>query len=195
MAAKSVVLEGYGQIMISPIAIKEKSMETVDPSGNPVKREMVGEGRKTVYKTQDGTEIPSSQLCKKIIIEDEEIIAPKFTMSKEIARDNIEEIEDNGLIYTALDRKFYSVVTDNETLKDLVMNQNKTLSYPFTAGQGWKMWRGVLTNWSGKMIMVCCRGDLTKEIEKYSDDTVSFEIELVPQQQNMKKLVKAMAMV
>jgi len=108
-------------------------METVDPSGNPVKREMVGEGRKTVYKTQDGTEIPSSQLCKKIIIEDEEIIAPKFTMSKEIARDNIEEIEDNGLIYTALDRKFYSVVTDNETLKDLVMNQNKTLSYPFTS--------------------------------------------------------------
>jgi len=35
MAAKSVVLEGYGQIMISPIAIKEKSMETVDPSGKP----------------------------------------------------------------------------------------------------------------------------------------------------------------
>lgn len=195
MAAKSLKLEGYGTVMISSINIKEPDFETVDPTGAPVEHKTIGERARSVYVTKDGAEISSSQVCKKIEIEGEDIIAPKFQQSKEVAKDNIEEIDDNGLIYRAMDRKFYSVVCDNPKLKDLVINQHKSLQYPFVAGGGWKIWKGILTNWNGKLIMVCCRGDLQKELEKYSEETLELEIEVIPQHKNMKQLVKAMAMV
>lgn len=193
MPAKSLVLEGYGNIMINPIAIKDKDYETVDPTGQPVKREVIGTRAKTVYKTPEGVEVPSNQLCKKIEVEDEEIIAPKFQPSKEVGRDNIQEVTDNGIIYRALDRKFYNVVTDNQQLKDLIISQHRTLEFPFVGGLGWKMWKGVLTNWNNKLMLVACRGDIQKELEKYNEDTVELELEIIPQQKNMKKLVKAMA--
>jgi hypothetical protein len=60
------------------------------------------------------------------------------------------------------------------------------------AGSGFKIWQAVLTNWGNKPLLVCCRGDLTKELEKYSDDTVEIEIDVMPQQKNMKKLIQAM---
>lgn len=195
MAAKSVVLEGYGAIMISSINVNEKDLESVDPSGSPVVTEYRGTSAKRVYVNGDGVEVPSSQVCKKVTIEDEDLILPKFKQTKEVDADSIAVLEDNSLIYRALDRKFYSVVTDNDKIRDLVINQNKSLQFPFTAGNGWKIWNAVLTNWRGKMIMVGCRGDLAKELEKFADDTVEFELEIIPQQKNMKKLVKAMAMI
>jgi len=190
--AKSVVLDGYGTIMINPIDIKEQEFETVDSQGNPVTQKTIGTRAKTIYVTKDGTEVSSGQLCKKFIVEDEEMIVPKFSPSKEIDGENIELIEDNSLIYRALDRKLYNVVTDNAKLKNLVLKENKSLQFPVTFGSGWKIWQGVLTNWNGKMLLVACRGDLQRELEKYSDDTVELEIEVIPQQKNMKKLVTAM---
>jgi len=192
--AKSLELTGYGTIMINPIDIKEKEFETCDAAGNPVTQKTIGTRAKTVYVTKDGSELSSGQLCKKFIIEDEEIICPKFSPSKNVDKENVEVIDDNGLIYSALDRRFYNVVTDHEVLKDLVLNQHKSLKFPVTFGSGWKIWQGILTNWHGKMLLVACRGDLVKELEKYSDDTVELEIEVLPQQKNIKKLVKAMAM-
>ena len=35
MAAKSIVLGGYGTVMVQPISIKDKESETVDTAGNP----------------------------------------------------------------------------------------------------------------------------------------------------------------
>jgi hypothetical protein len=195
MPAKSLKLESYGVVMINPISIKDKELETVAPTGDAVERSMEGTRARTVYKTAEGVEIPSSQLCKKMDVEGEEIIVPKFQPSKEIPKDNITEIEDNSIMYRALDRKFYNVVTDNAELKDLVINQNKSLEFPFVGGLGWKMWKAVLTNWNGKLMLIACRGDIAKELEKYDEDTVSLELEIVPKQQNMKKLVKAMAMI
>jgi len=167
MAAKSVKLEGYGTVMIAPINIKEKELETVDPLGRPVISEIVGTRAKTVHKSVDGTEIPSNRLCKKIVIDGEEIITPKFNPTKEVAKEDITELDENGLVYTALDRKFYNAVTDSESLKELVIKQNKTLSFPFSAGSGFKLWNSMLTNWNGKLLMVCCRGDLKEELAKY----------------------------
>jgi len=195
MTAKSIKLDGYGTIMINPISIKDKEFETVDPTGATLKRTTVGTRAKTVYVTEDGTEIPNSQVCKKIVVEEEEIIAPKFQLSSEISNENISQIDDNGIIYRALDRKFYNVVTDNEAIKDMVINQNKTLEFPFVAGSGWKIWKGVLTNWNNKLLLVCCRGDIQKELKKYSEETLEIEIGVMPQQKNMKKLVKAMCMI
>lgn len=193
MGAKSVELTGYGIIMINPIDIKEQEFETVDTQGNPVTQKTIGTRAKTVYVTKEGTEISSGQLCKKFVVEDEEIICPKFSPSKQIDTENIEVIEDNQLVYSALDRKFYNVVTDNTKIKDLVLKQNKSLKFPITFGSGWKLWNGILTNWSGKLLLVACRGDLVRELDKYSDDTVELQIEVIPQQKNMKKLIKSLA--
>ena len=195
MPAKSLKLEGYGVVMVNPIAIKDKALETVDPTGKPVERTVEGERAKTIYKTDEGVIIPGNQLCKKMDIEGEEIIVPKFQPSKEIPNDNITEISDNSIMYRALDRKFYNAVTDNQELKDIIINQNKSLEFPFIGGLGWKMWKAVLTNWNGKLMLIACRGDIAKELAKYDEDTVELELEVLPQQKNMKKLVKAMAMI
>lgn len=194
MPAKTVVLEGYGTIMLNSINVKDGDFETVDSEGRPLTYKKEGEGR-SFYVNPDGVEVPRSQVCKKIPVEDEEIVASKFEITKQVAQDNINEIDDNGLIYRGLERKFYSVVTDNAKIKDLVLNQNKSLEFPFVAGQGWKIYKGILTAWQGKLLLVGCRGDLQKELDKFADDVVEFEIEAIPQQKNMKKLVKAMAMV
>lgn len=191
MAAKSVLLGGLGTIMINPIAINQKEYETVDPAGRPVQSKMVGTRAKTVYTTEDGSEIPSTQLCKRIEVEGEDLILPKFNPSKEIPEENVNIIDDASLVYTAIERKFYNVVTDNQKIKDLVLKENKSIEYPFAAG-GWKIWRAILTNWNGKLLMVCCIGDLKKELEKYSEETVELEIEAIPQTKNMKKLMMAL---
>ncbi len=195
MVAKSILFDGYGAVSIQPISIKDKETETVDSEGNPLTLKYSGERAKSFYVTAEGVEVPRSQVCKKINVEDEDMILSKFSPTKEIAKDNIKEIDDVSLIYNGIDRKFYSVVTDNEKIKDLVITQNKSLEFPFIAGGGWKIWRGILTNWNGKILMVLVRGDIQKELEKYSEETVEFEIDIIPQQENMKKLVTAMAMV
>lgn len=193
MGAKALELKGYGTIMINPIDIKEQEFETVDPQGNPVSSKTIGTRAKSIYVTADGTEVPNSQVCKKFVVEDEEIICPKFSPSKDIDTENIEVIDDNALVYSALDRKFYNVVTDNQKVKDLVLKENKSLKFPITFGSGWKLWNGILTNWSGKLLLVACRGDLVRELDKYTEDTVELQIEVIPQQKNMKKLIKSLA--
>lgn len=195
MAAKSVLLEGYGTIMIQPINIKDKDYEVVDPTGKSVEHKTIGTKARSVYVTADGIEVPNSQVCKKIPIEGEELIIPKFEPTKEVAADNILVIDDGSLVYRAIDRKFYNVVTDNKKIKELVIEQNKSLEFPFIAGSGWKMWKGILTNWNNKLLLVACQGDIQRELEKYSEETVELELEIIPKQENMLKLVKAMAMV
>jgi len=190
--AKSVVLDGYGTIMINPIDIKEQEFETVDSQGNPVTQKTIGTRAKTIYVTADGTEVPSGQLCKKFIVEDEEIICPKFNPTKEVSKEDIEILDDKTQIFSALERKFYNVVTDNQKIKDLILKENKSLRFSAAYGSGWKVWQTILTNWNGRLLLVACRGDLVKELEKYSDDTVELAIEVIPQQKNMKKLVMAL---
>ena len=194
MGAKSLELQGYGTLMVQPINVKEKEWETVDSSGNPLQTKTVGTRAHTGYFTPDGAEVPSSRICKKIFVEDEEMILPKFSPTKEVAAENITEIEDAGLIYRAMDRKFYNVVTDNQKIKDLILKEGKSLTFPLCAGSGWKIWNGILTRWQDKLILVGCIGDIAKELEKYSEETVELEIESMPQQKNMKKLVAALAM-
>ena len=60
-------------------------------------------------------------------VEGEELVVPKFQPTKEVVEENISEIEDAGLIYRAMERKFYNVVTDNEKIKSWI---------------SWKRWLG-----------------------------------------------------
>jgi len=192
MPAKEIRLEGYGKIFINTINVEDVDYDTVDQSGQPLTHKMVGRG-KSVYMTQDGTEVPSSSVCKKIVMDDGEvIIAPKFSQTKEVMKQDIELSDDNSMVYNAIEKKLYNVTTDSAEIKELVLKQHKTLIFPFCAGNGWKLWNTALTYWNNKLIMVGCRGDLTKELEKYDEDTVEIKLEMIPQQQNMKRLVKAM---
>jgi len=195
MAAKSIYLEAYGAISINPINIKDKEAETVDTAGNPLTLKYSGTRATSNYVNADGIEIPRSQVCKKIRVEDEDMIISKLNPTTEVIKDNISVTDDVSLVYNGIDRKFYNAVTDNEKIKELVIKQNKALVFPFVAGGGFKIWKGMLVNWHSKLLMVAVRGDIQKELEKYSEDTVEIELDICPQQQNMKKLVMAMAMV
>jgi hypothetical protein len=192
MAAKSVKLDGFGVIHMIPINLKEVEAETVDSAGNPLTHKMVGERARSIYVNTDGIEVPRNQVCKKFVVEDEEIIAQKFNPTKEVIAENISVIDDNGLIYRGLDRKFYNISCSDQKITDLVLKEGKSLIFPICFGSGYKIWQGVLTNWNNRLLLVACRGDIAKELEKYNDDTVEIEIGLVPQQKNMKKLVMAM---
>jgi len=192
MAAKSIALEGYGNIMINPVNFKERESETVDMTGQPLEHKTIGERSRSAYVTKEGIEIPNNKVCKKMDIDGEALIVPKLSPTKEVANTDIEVLEDNGLIYSAIERKIYYVVTDNEKIKELVLNQHKTLQFPAAFGSGWKGYNALLTHWNNKILLVGCRGDLRKELDKYSEEVVDIEIETVPQ--NMKKIVKAMCM-
>jgi hypothetical protein len=196
MVFKEVNLEGYGKILIQPINIKEKEWDNVDPQGKEITSERIGESAKTVYKNSDGVEVPRNQLCKKISIEGEDLILKKFEQTKKVSKEDIEELDDPSLIYTALDRKFYAVTTDNPTIKKLVIDENKSLSFSFVAGGGFKIWRAILTNWHGKLLLVGCIGDLAKELEKYSEETVEIELDIINtiSPEKARKLLKVMAM-
>lgn len=196
MVFKEVNLEGYGKILIQPINIKDKEWESVDPEGKSVFSERVGQGAKTVYKNGDGVEVPRNQLCKKISIEGEDLVLRKFEQTKKVSKDDIEVIDDSSLIYTALDRKFYAVTTENPALKKLVIDEGKSLAFGFVAGGGFKMWKAILTNWQGRLLMVGCIGDLTKELEKYTEETVEIELDVINtiSPEKARKLLKVMAM-
>lgn len=191
MPTKSIKLEGYGTIMISPVKFVDKDYETVDSTGKPLTTKTIGERAKTVYVNSDGVEIPRSDICKKVELDGEEIILPKFSITKEVAKSDIEEIEDNSAVYNAIERKVYHVVTDSDKLKEL-LKSGKTLRFAAAFGSGWKGYNTLLTRWKDQIVLVGCRGDLTKELDKFSEDTVDIEVEVIPQ--NMKKVVKAMVM-
>ena len=50
-----------------PVNIKGREYETVDMTGNPVERKVEVKG-KSSYVNNEGTVIPTGQLCKKIIV-------------------------------------------------------------------------------------------------------------------------------
>lgn len=194
MGARKLKLEGYGNLMIAPVNVEDKEYETVDSLGRPVTKKYVGEGKKTIYLNAEGVEIPSKSLCKKIPVDGEDLILGKFQPTKEVEKENIEVLEDPSLAYRAAKRKMYKVTTDSAELKDLIMNKHKSLQFPFTAGYGNQMWNGILMNWSGKMVIMCCISDYTELLTKYDEETVNFVVEAIPQVKDVKKLMKAMTM-
>lgn len=188
---KSIELEGFGKIMLNPIDIKDSEAETVDSAGNPVSHKQEG-NVKRFYMNNEGTIIPNNMVCKKFLVDGEEVIAPKLSPTAKIARDDIEISDENSDIYNAIERKIYNVFTDNQKLKEL-LKKSKVLKFPFVAGNGWKVYNGVLSAWKDKLVLVGCRGDINKALDEFNDDTVELEIDLIPQKETAKKLLKAVA--
>lgn len=192
MANRSVEIEGYGTITINPINIKDKEYENVDLSGKPLKwikgKVVVGH-----YESEEGIEIPNSQMCKKVDVEGEEVLIQKFKPTSKVEIDDVEVVSDNQEIYTAIERKPYKVFTDSKKINKLVLEENQTLKFPITFGNGFKIYNGVLTNWKGQLILCGCKGDINEVLEKYQDDVVDIEIEAIPKNMNKKKLLKVMA--
>jgi len=192
MANKQIDLQGYGRIVIVPINFKDKEYETVDMEGNALTYQK-GTTERGRYTNEEGIEVPSSHLCKKIEIDGETIIQPKMTPTKEVEEEDIEVIDDNGQLYSAIDRKIYSVFTENSKIKDLILKQNKSLRFPFIAGSGYKIYEAILTAWQDKIILCGCRGDIQDALKMYSDEIVDIEISLIPEKPQTKRLMKALA--
>ena len=190
MPAKTLELEGYGKVVLNPVNIKDKDYEVCDNEGNALKLTVEGKRARTVYKTKEGAEIPSTQVCKKFVIEGEEIIANKMNPTNKVEEDDIEQLEENGMIYNSIERKFYNVSTDNKKIKKL-LDEGKSLKFPFIAGLGWKAYEAILTKWKDHLVLVGCRGDINEALDVYRDETVELEIDVIPQGKKAKKLLKA----
>jgi hypothetical protein len=117
---------------------------------------------------------------------------PKLTPTSKVEMDDVEVSEDNSEIYSAIDRKAAKVFTDSKKLNKLILEENKTLKFPLTLGTGYKMHNGILTNWKGQIGLFGCRGNIDEAFEKYQDEVVDIEIEMMPTM-DKKKLLKAMA--
>lgn len=193
MVNKQIELESYGTIVINPINFKDKEYENVDLESNPlswVSGKMATIGH---FVNAEGIEVPSSQVCKKVEVEGETILIQKFHPTDSVEKVDIEEVDDNTEIYTAIERKPYKVFTENKKLSDLILKENKTLKFPLVVGNGYKMYTGVLTNWKGQIILCGCRGDINEVLAKYQDDAVDIVIETIPQKQQTKRLLKVFA--
>ena len=194
MVYKKLEIEGIGKVLYQPIKVQEQETEDVSADGQPVERCSVGERAKTVYKLGDGTEIPSTQVCKKFVVDGEDIIMRKFKLTEKIGKDEIEYLDDKNLVYGATERKFYTVTTESSELKKLVLGEGKTLLFPFSAGNGFKVWNAALTSWNGSLAMVLIRGNVDKAYEMANDVEPCIQVDILPEQtENKKKLLKAIA--
>lgn len=192
MVNREIDIEGFGKVIINPINFKDKEYSNVDLNGNEVKwisgkMETIGH-----FEDENGNEIPKNQVLKRIEVEGENIDIPKFKPTTEIQNDDIEVVEDNQSVYTAIERKMYKVFTETKKLRELILEQNKTLKFPISFGNGYKLYEGYLTNWKGQMVLFGVRGDINKVLDKYEDDIVEIEVEAIPNI-NKKKLLKAIA--
>jgi hypothetical protein len=191
---KELNIEGFGSVLYQPVGVVEQELENVAPDGSSLTRTTVGERAKTVYKTTDGTEIPGTQVCKKLEVDGETVIVKKFMPTKDIAKEDTEVTEDKDVVWNAIDRKFYIVKCNDNNLKRTILDEGKTITFPFSAGAGFKVWKAALTNWNGKVAMVLCRGNISKAFESFTDEEVEINIPAMDVK-NQKKLLKAIAMV
>lgn len=190
---RQIEIEGYGTIVINPINFKDKEYESVDLEGKPLKW-VAGKMAKTGYfVNEDGLEVPISQVCKKVNIEGEDILIQKFKPTSKIQQEDIEITDGNEDIYTSIERKPYKVFTENKRLKEMILDNQKTLKFPLVVGSGYKIYNGILTNWKGQIILCGCRGNINEVLKKYEDDAVDIEIETIIQKPNTKKLLKALS--
>lgn len=191
---RTIEFEGLGTINIIPINIKDKEYENCDLEGKPLNW-VKGTSTRGHYTNSEGLEIPTSQVYKKIEIDEETIIQPKMSATSEVTTDEIEIIEDNSAIYKAIERSVYKVFTESKNIKKLILEEKKTLRFPFIAGQGFKLQEGYLTDWKGELILCGVRGDFDEILKNFKDDIVDIELEIIPQQspQMKRKLLQVLA--
>lgn len=189
MVAKKLKIEGYGDIFLQVVDVKDPEGEDCTADGKPLIKSWIGEGKHQVFKTAEGVVVESSQVCKKFNINGKEIVTGKLPITKEVKKAKIKEIEGKEVVYKALDKKVYNVTTDCDALKQKVVTEGKTLTFPITFGTGYKGWLGVLTSWNGKLILFGCRGDIDKALEKYTEETIEISIEEPTQQEEFLEAV------
>lgn len=192
MANRTIEITSYGSIVINPINFNEKEYESVDLSGEPLKW-ISGTATRGHWVNKEGLEVPNSQMCKKVNVEGEDVLIQKLEPTNKVDMEDIEVTEDNQDIYTAIDRKMYKVFTDSEKIKKLILEEGKSLRFPFVAGNGFKMYDGILTKWQGQIVLCGCRGNINDSLEKYQDNVVDIEVSAIPKNINKKQLLKAMA--
>jgi hypothetical protein len=193
MDMKKISLEGYGDINLIGVEFKDAEGETVDSQSNVLTHSIEGRGR-SIYRKADGTEVANKDVCKKFVIEGEPQIISKVKPTTKIEKEDIQELEDknNGIMQRAVDRKIFRIHTDSPKIKELV-GSGKALVFPVALGSGYKVWKGVVNMWetaNGRKVpaLFCCRGDIDRAFEEFSDDTIEIEIPVSDNSQQVKKL-------
>lgn len=188
MPNRQIEIEGYGVIIYNTINVKDKEYENVGLDKKPLKW-VSGSAIRGHFENEQGLAVPDSQVMKKVELEGETFFVGKLKPTSEVSADDVEIVDDNSEIYTAIERKSYKVFTDSPKLKKLLVDEKKTLKFPVTFGNGYKVYSGVLTLWNGQMVLCGCRGDINEVLKQYVDDEVEIEIAtIVPQ---AKKLLRA----
>ena len=190
MANKIINLAGYGRVVYTPINIKEKDFEKVDINGNPITW-IKGSATRGYYEDKEGNEVPTSHVRKKVEIDGEVILVPKFNPTTDVSSDEIEILDNDDEVQSAVTRKAYNAFTDSEKLKKIILKDKKSLKFPLVIGHGDTMYNGILTEWKGQIGLFGVLGNLNDGFKKFSDETVEIEISSIPL--DRKKLLRAIA--
>lgn len=182
---KTLKLDG-AELFVRRIEMKDKEYPSVSMDGKAVTSKRVGEGAKTVYTTEDGTEIPSNQVCK--LINGKPI--PKLKRTAEIKKPTTGTLTNAILedISNYQSREIFIVNTENKAFKDKIVKKNGYYSFFYTNGNGWKVGKAFLLS-AGKyfkteldaMVMLVCGDYITPAkfgeiLESCSDESVELNI-------------------
>jgi hypothetical protein len=194
---KKIELGGYGTISITPLKFKDQEGVAVDSDGNELKYVIEGKGT-SKYVRKDGTEVPRSEVCKKLNVDGEDIVVPKFKPTTKIDNDVISVVEDtqhNNCELWALDRSWYLAQVLGKVKAQL--DEGMVFEFPLVVASGHKLWKAVLRNTkledgSIAPVMFTIRGDARKAIKQFLDNPIEIELPLATEQkQSIQKIFKS----
>jgi hypothetical protein len=196
---KKIELAGHGSIQITGLKFADQEGTPVDKDGTPLKYVLEGKGT-SKYVKPDGTEVNRKDVCKKLVVDGEDIIVPKFNPTTKIDEDVIAVYEPeahSNCELKAIEKSWYLVNAYGKVKEEL--EAGKTIEFPLVVGSGFKIWKGVLKkytlpNGTACHMLFTIRGDIDKAIERFLDDPVEFEMPVSEQKQNISKLSKAIGL-
>jgi hypothetical protein len=197
---KKIELVGHGSIQITGLKFAEQEGTPVDKEGNVLKYVVEGKGT-TKYVNLEGVEVPRNEVCKKLVIDGEDMVLPKFAPTTRIDEDVISVYDaeaHSNCELRAIEKSWYLVNAYGKVKEEL--EAGKAIEFPVVMGSGFKVWKGVLKQHAlpnGKVcnMLFTVRGDIDKAIEQFLDDPIEFEMPVMGEQkQNISKLSKAIGL-
>jgi len=194
---KKIELQGYGTITINPLRFKDQDGISVDADGNELKYTIEGKGVGRYTRLSDGTEVPRGDVCKKLVIDGEDVVLPKFKPTTTIEMDVINVVSkgehNNGELW-GLDRSIYLAGVAGKIRQEL--DNGNVFEFPLVVASGHKLWRAILKNveldGSVAPVMFCVRGDARTAIRQFLDNPIEIELPIASEQKdNIKKIFKS----
>jgi len=193
---KKIEIEGYGNIFLNGVEFKSVEGKAVDNQGNPLTRFSESVRGKSGWKDKDGNVVAGKDVCRQMNVKGEDLVIQKLKATKKLAKSELVERSKADADYewaNGGERKVYVVNTDGKELRQL-LEDNKSLVFPFVAGGGHKAWKGILrqhTTKKGKSVFTLglTRGNIDNAFDSFADEPIEVELGVSPDNANVKKLV------